>query len=87
MDIKKALNVSNTVRRLEEVREAITKISSYKTENKLKGKEYLDIGCVLNREENKGNYPVFLKTYLRFEDMEEALFLIEKKLVKEVEEL
>lgn len=87
MDIKKALNISNAVRRLEAVREAKTRIFTYKTENKLKGTELLSIHSELAREEAGAYYPVFLKTVLPLEDLAEALSMLEKKLLNEVEKL
>lgn len=87
MNIKKALNISNAVRRLEEVREANTKIIAYKTENKLKGKELLSIEYTLAKQEKGACYPVFLKTFLRIEDLVKALSMLEKKLLNEVEKL
>lgn len=87
MDFKKALNISNVVRRLEEVREANTKIFTYKTENKLKGTEIVSIRSESTKEKRGSYYPIFLKTVLSLEDLVEALSMLEKKLLNEVEKL
>ena len=88
MDIKKALKVSDAVKRLEAVREANTKIFTYKTKNKLKGTELLSIlRSEAIREESGACYPIFLRTSLPLEDLLEALSMLEKKLLKEVEKL